>query len=283
MLISHTMPNVTHGSSTGYYRGSLIDTTDPSFYIQSVFNANSSVGISPTFNLTYDHYGYEALSADQTSVLHTWSTIPELTFDLTIYGTSTALLDGAVGTFYFGTEMPVYEWGMPACQTSGTIQVNGETLTVDPSQSFTWYDRQWGGGVVSNWTWFQIHLGTEDKNNDAPVKASIWIIDPVDGSRIQFATVRREDGIQEVIPVSSFITRTERVYHSPVFGLVYPLDWLISLADGTDLTVSSIRPDQQMVGDSLVSTVYEGFVNVTINDKKGKEYTTFGVVEMVTV
>jgi hypothetical protein len=38
-----------------------------------------------------------------------------------------------------------------------------------------------------------------------------------------------------------------------------------------------------MVGDSLVSTVYEGFVNVTINDKKGKEYTTFGVVEMVTV
>ena len=64
---------------------------------------------------------------------------------------------------------------------------------------------------------------------------------------------------------------------------MYPLDWVISLADGTDLTVSSIRPDQQMVGDSLVSTVYEGFVNVTVNDKKGKEYSTFGVVEMVTV
>jgi kievitone hydratase len=109
MLISHTMPNVTSGPSTGYYHGSLVDITDPSFYVQSVFNANSSIGASPTFNLTYDHYGYEALSADQTSVLHTWSTMPELTFDLTIDGTSTTLLDGAVGTFYFGTETPVYE------------------------------------------------------------------------------------------------------------------------------------------------------------------------------
>jgi kievitone hydratase len=83
--------------------------------------------------------------------------------------------------------------------------------------------------------------------------------------------------------VSSFIAQTERVYNSPVFGLVYPLDWIVSLADGTDLTVSSIRPDQQMVGDSLVSTVYEGFVNVTVNDKKGKEYSTFGVIEMVII
>jgi hypothetical protein len=283
MLVSHTMPNVTSGPSTGYYRGSLVDITDPSFYVQSVFNANSTVGASSDFNLTYDHYGYEALSADQISVLHTWSTMPKLTFDLTIDGTSTALLDGAVGSFYFGTDTPVFEWGMPACRTSGTFVVNGEALAVDPSRSFTWYDRQWGGGVVSNWTWFELHLGNEDKNKDAPVKASIWIIDPVDAPRIQFATLRYENGIQEVTPVSSFTAHTERVYNSPVFGLVYPLDWTVSLADGTDLTMSSIRPDQQMVGDSLISTVYEGFVNVTIKDKKGKESRAFGVVEMVVV
>jgi hypothetical protein len=283
MLISHTMPNVTSGPSTGYYRGSLIDITDPSFYVQSVFNANSSIGASPNFNLTYDHYGYEALSSDQTSVLHTWSTMPELTFDLTIEGTSTAIIDGAVGTFYFGTDTPVFEWGMPACQTSGTFEVNGETLTVDPSRSFTWYDRQWSGGIVSNWTWFEVHLGTENEKNDAPRKASIWIIDPIDGPRIQFATVRYQDGTQEIIPVSSFIAQTERIYNSPVFGLVYPLDWVVSLADGTDLIVSSIRPEQQMVGDSLVSTVYEGFVDITVNDKKGKESRAFGVVEMVII
>jgi hypothetical protein len=68
--------------------------------------------------------------------------MPDLTFDLAIDGTSTALLDGAVGTFFFGTDTPVFEWGIPACQTSGTLVVNGETLTVDPSRSFTWYDRQ---------------------------------------------------------------------------------------------------------------------------------------------
>jgi kievitone hydratase len=266
MLISQTMPNVTSGPSTGFYRASLVDITDPSFYVQSVFNANSSVGACSTFNLTYNHYAYEALSTDQISVLRTWSTMPDLTFDLTIDGTSTALLDGAVGTFFFGTDTPVFEWGMPACQTSGTLVVNGETLTVDPSRSFTWYDRQWGGGVVSNWTWFELHLEIDN----APIKASIWIIDPVDAPRIQFATLRYEDGVQEIIPVSSFIAKTERVYNSPVFGIVYPLDWIVSLADGTDLTMSSIRPDQQMVGDSLVTTVYEGFMNVTVEDKMVK-------------
>jgi hypothetical protein len=70
MLISQTMPNVTSGPSTGFYRASLVDITDPSFYVQSVFNANSSVGASSTFNLTYN-YAYEALSTDQISVLRT--------------------------------------------------------------------------------------------------------------------------------------------------------------------------------------------------------------------
>src|SRR5258708_5127011 len=126
MLISHTIPNITSGASTGFYRASLVDITDPSFYAQSVFNVNSSVGATSSFNLTYDHYAYEALSADQTSVLRTWSTMPNVTFDLTINGTSTALLDGAVGTFYFGTDLLVSEWGMPACETSGTFVVNEE-------------------------------------------------------------------------------------------------------------------------------------------------------------
>jgi hypothetical protein len=273
------MPNVTSGASTGFYRGSLVDITDPSFYAQSVVSINSTVGASSEFNFTYDHYAYEALSADQTSKLRTWSTMPNVTFDLTIDGTSTALLDGAVGTFYFGTDVLVSEWGMPACQTSGTFVVDGETLTVDPSRSLTWYDRQWGGGIVSNWTWFELHLELDNE----PVKASIWIIDPVDAPRIQFATLRYQDGVQEVVAVSSFVAQTERVYDSGVFGLVYPLDWVVSLADGTELTVSSIRPDQQMVGDSLVSTVYEGFTNVLVNDKKGRKSSAFGVVEMVII
>jgi hypothetical protein len=134
------MPNVTSGASTGFYRASLIDITDPSFYAQSVFPANSSVGASSTFNLIYDQYGYESLSPDHTSVLHAWSTMPNVTYDLIIDGTSTALLDGAIGSFYFGTDTLVSEWGMPVCQTSGTIVVNGKTLTVDESRSFTWYD-----------------------------------------------------------------------------------------------------------------------------------------------
>jgi hypothetical protein len=169
------MPNVTSGASTGFYRASLVDITDPSFYAYSVVNINNTAGASSTFNFTYDHYAYEALSADQTSMLRTWSTMPNVTFDLTINGTSTALLDGAVGTFDFGTELLVSEWGMPACETSGTFVVNEEILTVDPSRSFTWYDRQWGGGAVGNWTWFELHL----EMDNAPVKASIWLIYPL--------------------------------------------------------------------------------------------------------
>ncbi|OZJ02040.1 hypothetical protein BZG36_05086, partial [Bifiguratus adelaidae] len=97
------MPNLTSGANTGFYRMSLLDITYPSFYAQVAHPVNSSLGVQPSFNITFDHYGYESLSTDQLSKLHTWSTVPELTFDLTINGTATALLDGGVGTFYFGS------------------------------------------------------------------------------------------------------------------------------------------------------------------------------------
>jgi hypothetical protein len=48
--------------------------------------------------------------------------------------------------------------------------------------------------------------------------------------------VRYKDGIAEIMPVRFFIGQTERLCQSPEFGLVYPLDRIVSLGDDADLT-----------------------------------------------
>lgn len=63
------MPNVISSPSTSYYCRLLVNITYPLFYIQLVCNTNSSISVSPPFNLiynsySYNSYSYKALSAD---------------------------------------------------------------------------------------------------------------------------------------------------------------------------------------------------------------------------
>lgn len=167
---------------------------------------------------------------------------------------------------------------MPAGTTTGTITKNGTEIAVDTEKSFTWYDRQWQAGPSTNWTWFQLHIRTEDEEDFS--RLSIWFYPAgwEGGPEKGFATIREQAGIQIVSPATK--ADGDRHWTSPVSNVTYPLDWTLELQDGTSLEVRNIRDDQELADSDGLFVTYEGFVEVTGTTSSGGTITGFGVVEV---
>ncbi|KAF9769936.1 hypothetical protein IL306_012575 [Fusarium sp. DS 682] len=207
--------------------------------------------------------------------MRTWSDIGEVEFDITYNATSSAILNGGLGVFKFGNG-PSYEWGLPNCRTEGSVTLGGHEITIDPRNSFTWYDRQWNDGLPENgnWTWFQLHVPNSD------TKFSIWAVeDGVAGLANYFATVRLENGTQNFIPVT-FVPDYSRQWHSPATGFYYPQDWSLVIGNFATLRVSSPVKNQETVGKSILSSAYEGFV--TFSSEINSQYVDgYGIIEIL--
>jgi predicted secreted hydrolase len=265
-----------------FYRASILDINETTNYwrIARVIDPSSGA-VQPhegTLNLTLDKYGF--ISVDKTKPLgamRTWSTSNMVWFNLTFELSAPILLNGGIGTFQWGSEIS-YEWSMPAGLTYGSFIANGDWLTVDTAHSMTWYDRQiaWPHGPMdgpprANWTWFEVHLNEQ--------KMSIWIWDTQDHRRFQFATVREEPGVHQVLAVTDFIP-SMRQWTSPISNATYSLDWVVSLGDETTLQLSSIRADQELCDPRGRIPTYGGYVNVT-GMRDGRPLSGYGVVEIV--
>lgn len=289
MLLSHILIQ----TDLGFYRASVIDITDPSYYQQFTHLVNQSSTIysadsDESYNFTLSDYGFGSTSAtDPLSQFRTWSTVPEVEFDLTFNTSAPMLLNGGLGSFPFAGST-TYEWSMPAGQTTGSLTVNGETVSIDTSSSLTWYDRQWPSGSTTsgvaasaavNWTWFELHL--ETGNQETPdVTMSVWTTEDSASGNKQFATVREAPGLHEVQMVSCVVS-SNRTYVSNSTGAVYPLDWTLDFVDGTKLSISSIRPDQELHTDDGQNPTYEGVVTVQGSYKGSPKVTGYGVVEIL--
>jgi hypothetical protein len=239
------------------------------------FNGTLVQSDSSLLKINIGQNGFESISDDNVSQMRTWSNHGNVTFDVQYNATSGALVDGGVGLFTFGNGL-TYEWGLPACQTEGSLTVNGEVITVDPKNSFTWYDRQWNDGVPvgGNWTWFELHVA------NSRTKISLWAIeDKTTNLADYFATIRLEDGSQNVVPVN-FVPDYTRQWHSPATGRDYAQDWSLLVGDYINLRVSSITGDQEIAGDTAFTSAYEGFVTFT-GDVSGQDVHGYGAVEVV--
>lgn len=54
----------------------------------------------------------------------------------------------------------------------------------------------------------------------------------------------------------------------------------MELLDGTNLTIESVRGDQELANAGSTFVTYEGFVNVTGTDPSGNVIEGFGLVEI---
>ncbi|OHE94313.1 hypothetical protein CORC01_10360 [Colletotrichum orchidophilum] len=270
MILSHVLANLS------LYRASILDITDPSLYTQFETLSNSTTSVyseTGVFNASFPDYGFGSTSpSDGLSEIRTWSAVPGAEFDLTFETTSPVLLNGGLGVFKAGNKT-VYEWSMPAGKTRGWLNANGTRVLVDAAQSLTWYDRQWGG-APPDWSWFELHL---ENVNGTDVPLSIWVWDEEGGQR-GLATVRDGD-VQNVVPVASLET-SGRTFTSKASGATYPLDWSLRLADGTELSISSVRDDQELYAPGGKLPTYEGYVTVTGVYKGHQHVEGYGLIEV---
>ncbi|EAU30913.1 predicted protein [Aspergillus terreus NIH2624] len=258
LLISHLLVGP---SDRSWYRASALNLANPSNYTTTVTSSTAPVfQPGPQLRATM-----RTFSADS----------PVLTFDLTYAATSTALVNGGMGLFAFGSGR-TYEWGLPNCVTTGSARINGAPLRVDPARSFTWFDRQWiEAAAAASWTRFELHVaGSRDR-------LSVWAIDSGEGGGpgVRFATIRRGDGAQLVVPVG-FRADYTRQWYSQASGKLYPLDWVVTVGEVGVFRIASIVGDQEIAGGSAFPTAYEGFV--TFDGRfEGQEVGGFGVVEII--
>ncbi|TVY70059.1 Kievitone hydratase [Fusarium oxysporum f. sp. cubense] len=269
LVLSHVL------ADPSLYRASILDITDPSLYTQfeTLSKPTSFYSDTGVFNASFPDYGFGSTSpSDGLSEMRTWSAVPGAEFDLTFESTSPVLLNGGLGVFKAGNST-VYEWSMPAGKTRGWLNVNGTKVIVDTAQSLTWYDRQWGG-APPNWSWFELHL---ENVNGTDIPLSIWVWDEEHGQR-GVATVR-DGGVQNVIPVASLET-SGRTFSSKASGATYPLDWSLHLADGTELSISSVRDDQELYAPGGKLPTYEGYVTVAGVYKGSQKVEGYGLIEI---
>ncbi|ETS79025.1 hypothetical protein PFICI_08878 [Pestalotiopsis fici W106-1] len=261
-------------------RSSVLDLQTNEYWVDLTYchAANENAfDTSIPLDLDYGTYGFRSTSADSISEMSTFAeTNASFAFNISWKATSQTLLNGGSGIIAFGAgPANATEWGLPACQSSGTLTLNGTTHVIDADNSFTWFDRQVSFGAPKNWTWFELNFP------GSAIKASVWAYDlGVTGqSPYQFATVRVGHSMQ--VLAYTWTPNMKNTWVSPKSGLVYPLEWTLDFENGDYLDVQSIRPDQEMYGsNALVDSAYEGFI--TVRGRFQGQESGFGVVEMVT-
>ncbi|KAH7409721.1 hypothetical protein BKA64DRAFT_742765 [Cadophora sp. MPI-SDFR-AT-0126] len=265
------------------YRASMLDITSPAALYESFetfSNVSTLFSDNGDFSAQYPDYFFGAANPGSSATnLRTWSTVPDVRFDLNFDFSSQVLLNGGLGTFPGAFNTTVKEWSVPACKTRGWLIANGTNVTVNADKSLTWYDRQWGG-APANWTWFQLHIHSPQPGQpDIPF--SIWTYGDATTGVLGFATVRGPVGAtQGVIPVKS-LKPSSRTYISPSSNVVYPLDWVLELSDGTNLAISSVRPKQELVGANGAFPAYEGYVAVSGVLAGKQKAVGYGMAEIV--
>ncbi|PWY82125.1 hypothetical protein BO70DRAFT_405343 [Aspergillus heteromorphus CBS 117.55] len=264
---------MTGNNNQSIYRSSVLDLADLS-YSYSIVAGNGTTA-SKRLLIQAEDNGFEALSDDNIARMRTWSNNDNTTFDITWNATSVALVDGGTGSFALSSSTS-YQWGLPGCRTAGTLTIDETEKTIDPTNSMTWYDRQWGTTGVSssisalNWTWHELHLpNTADK-------LSIWAIDDNGSPTARFATIRARDGSQYVVP-ATFTPDYGRTYESSNTGTVYPLDWTVEIGNWGSLRISSVAEDQEVAGSTKAQTIYEGFVTF-VGDFNNQAVAGYGLV-----
>jgi hypothetical protein len=244
----------------------VLDVTNPSIRAQfSTFDTANTSLYSDTgfFNFTTSNFTFGAASAtDGLSKMRAWSNYNGVQFDLTFETSSPVLLNGGTGSFEV-TGGVGYEWSMPAGKTAGSLALEGTTVTIDTAHSKTWYDREWGN-VAQSWYWFEIHIDPMAAYPKGAV-LSVWNwIDDISGNK-NFATVRDAPGIQRVVPVTTFTRNLKSTWTSTHTGDKWVQDFKIVLQDGTSLSISSIREDQELwdEADAAAGGGFEGYMTVT--------------------
>ncbi|KAL4812884.1 Hydroxyneurosporene synthase-domain-containing protein [Aspergillus spinulosporus] len=220
-----------------------------------------------------------AMRINATASREDGSQVP-MALDLLVHASSPALYYGGTGAWMF-VDAPVYNFAFPAATTSGWLRGLSSDLSmtdyadaalqaIDPSASFSWYDRIWGrlGLRDGNSTWFNLYL------DDSELILVTYLIDESSTSASSTRTPthtrtrnihirpRRNSSALTLEPVDVFEPdlSPDTVWTSPRSGLVYPQHWELGIEGRGLLSIRSVLGDQEMFDPGRGGQSYFGFV-----------------------
>jgi predicted secreted hydrolase len=174
-----------------------------------------------------------------------------LGLDLRLDATKPPALHGADGWIDFGPAGGSYYYSRTAMDATGTLTLDGRTLTVDGT---AWFDHQWGDFISvggGGWDWFAVNLadGTD---------LTLSLVRNADGSYpLIYGTVVAADGSVRHLEHDAFTVDVTAPWTSPATGATYPAGWTIRIP-GDDLVID-LRPtvaDQELDTRATTGVVY---------------------------
>jgi predicted secreted hydrolase len=180
--------------------------------------------------------------------------------DLTMVSKKKPLLEGGEGFIAVRGRESFY-YSLTKLKTTGSVRVGGQWI---PVEGTSWMDHQWSdvSYAKDRWTWFSVQL---DDGTD------LMCVEYDDGKGKDFLVDVRHARGHSVHYRHALFSPGERTWKSKTTNAAYPLDWTITVPEGSiELKISAILPDEEMIFGSI--NYWEGPVAVagTIGRKKAK-------------
>jgi predicted secreted hydrolase len=195
----------------------------------------------------------------------------ELSVDLSLTPTRTALPHGEDGIIVMGDGIDSHYYSFTNLLTAGNISVRGVEHLV--SSGRTWMDHQWGDYTLFGlyWDWFSMRF--EDggalmlfqfRDIFDQVVRSTWTYRPATGP-VQYG--------------EGFSLQAARTYEDENGDCTYPIDWIVDLQDIDAQLVVSPLFDEQSLYEVMTPLYWEGLCSVE-GTLRGESVTGSAYVEL---
>jgi len=157
-----------------------------------------------------------------------------LALTLDLEATKPPALHDTDGWIDFGPAGGSYYYSRTAMDASGSVLLDGETLTVTGD---VWFDHQWGDFISvggGGWDWFAVNL-------DDGTDLTLSLVRDADGSYpLIYGTIVDPNGTTRHLDRDAFSVEVTDRWASPTTGADYPAGWSIAIP-GEGLTIA-LRP-----------------------------------------
>jgi predicted secreted hydrolase len=195
------------------------DPTDPATFDQPAWTMNASDG---TDRLSATLAPLEAAAAGSPGGLG---------LELDLKATKPEALHDRDGWIDFGPAGSSYYYSRTAMDTSGSVTLDGEQLTVTGE---AWFDHQWGDFISvggGGWDWFAVNL-------DDGTDVTMSLVRDADGSYpLIYGTIVDPDGRTRHLGRDDFSIEVTDRWTSPETGADYPAGWTITIPSADDLRI----------------------------------------------
>ena len=196
--------------------------------------------------------------------------------DLSLADTRAApVLHNDIGYVDFGAAGGSYYYSRPRMDTSGTLTVGSQQLTVGGT---AWFDHQWGNFIAvgaGGWDWFAVNLSDRSDLMLSLVRAANGTYPLV------YGTLVAADGSVEQLARNDFTVTVQGHWTSPQTGATYPSGWHIEIPDKQlAIDLSPTVADQELDTRPTTAVAYWEGSQVVTGTRAGQPLAGQAYVEL---